>query len=92
MNIDGTFSGVAMAAAAVPTKPEIAARNQELIEAVKQVNQSGKLGDRNMLVFEMDAATRRPVMQIVDRETNEVISQIPPEAVVRLARRLRFLV
>jgi uncharacterized FlaG/YvyC family protein len=36
----------------------------------------------------MDRHTQRPVIRLVDRETKDVIRQIPPEHVLRLAEEL----
>jgi len=91
MNIDASFSGVAAAAVYVPPKPEVLAQNRELIQAVKAINASEMLGDRNILTFTVDRETRRPIMRIVDKETNELVSQIPPETVLRLARQAKAL-
>jgi uncharacterized FlaG/YvyC family protein len=91
MNIDASFSGIALAAVYVPPKPEILAQNRELIQAVRAINAGEMLGDRNVLTFAVDRETRRPVMRIVDKETNELVSQIPPETVLRLAREMKEL-
>ncbi|MCC6862697.1 MAG: flagellar protein FlaG [Bryobacterales bacterium] len=91
MNIDASFSGVALAAVYVPPGPEVLAQNRELIQAVRAINGSETLGDRNVLTFALDRETRRPVMRILDKETNELVSQIPPEAVLRMARHLKGL-
>jgi uncharacterized FlaG/YvyC family protein len=57
------------------------------LQAAKTVNESGVLGE-NQLVFMVDRQTHRPVVKVVDRNTQEVISQIPPEYVLRLAQDL----
>ena len=67
----------------IPTAQQAAQRRQ-LTQAVKAVNQSGQMG-RNQLVFLIDSQTRRPIIRVEDRETNEVVMQIPPEYVLRLA-------
>jgi flagellar protein FlaG len=67
----------------------IQAANREVIQAVRAVNASGKLGDRNELTFTLDRRSRRPVVKIVNRETNEVVEQIPNEQVLRLAENLK---
>jgi uncharacterized FlaG/YvyC family protein len=60
---------------------------QKLVQAVKTVNNSGALGD-NQLVFVMDRATHRMIMRLQDRNTHEVVLQVPPEYVLRLAQSL----
>lgn len=63
--------------------PEAAQRRQ-LIQASRSVNESGLLG-HNELVFLIDRATHRPIIRVEDRETHEVVLQLPPEYVLRLA-------
>jgi flagellar protein FlaG len=62
-----------------------AAERRQLLQAVKTVNESGQLG-RNQLVFMVDSQTHRPIIRIEDRETHELVLQIPPEYVLRLAQ------
>jgi uncharacterized FlaG/YvyC family protein len=89
--IDTSFSGLAVGAAYVPTPPETLAQNRELIQAVKAINASEMIGDKNMLTFAVDRETRRPVMRIVNRETHELVRQLPPEEVLRMAAELKAL-
>jgi uncharacterized FlaG/YvyC family protein len=60
--------------------------NRELIQAVRALNSTEMFGHDNELMFQRDRRTQRMVIQVVNRETHEVISQIPPEYVLRLAR------
>jgi len=64
-----------------------AAQSRQVVQAAKSVNESGVLG-QNQLVLIVDRQTHRPVFQVVDRNTHEVVSQIPPEYVLRLAQDL----
>jgi uncharacterized FlaG/YvyC family protein len=64
-----------------------AAQRRQLLQAAKSVNESGVLG-QNQLVFLLDRQTHRAVIRVVDRTTQQVISQIPPEYVLRLAQDL----
>jgi uncharacterized FlaG/YvyC family protein len=41
------------------------------------------------LTFSRDPQTRRPVIQIVDQDSGEVIDQIPSETVLQLAQELK---
>ena len=74
---------VAPSPAAIPA--EQAVENRELIHAVKALNGTELFGHDNELVFQRDAKTHRMVIRMVNRETKEVVSQIPPEYVLRLA-------
>ncbi|HEX5229045.1 MAG TPA: flagellar protein FlaG [Bryobacteraceae bacterium] len=66
---------------------EEAAQRRQLLQAAQSVNASGVLG-RNQLVFHLDRQTHRAVIRLVDPNTHQVISQIPPEYVLRLAQDL----
>jgi flagellar protein FlaG len=62
---------------------------RDIVQAVRTVNAAQMLGQDNELSFLMDRETQRPVLRIVNRKTKEVIRQVPPEYVLRLARELR---
>ena len=64
------------------------AENRELIQAVRALNGAEVFGQNQELQFLLDRETRRPILKIVDRKTGEVVSQIPAESVLRLARKL----
>ena len=72
-----------------PLSPEMRAEQVQLVRAVEAVNEARLFGENSELTFSLDRETRRPVMKIVDRETQEVIRQIPPEYVLRLAEDLK---
>ncbi len=75
---------------AVPIAPvDRTAETRDIVRAVKALNKSEMFGQDNELMFQRDRQTQRMVLQIVNRDTNEVISQIPPEYVLRLAQDLR---
>ena len=60
-----------------------------LVTAVNEVNRSELMGEGRQLTFTRDPETRRPVIQIVDQDTGEVIDQIPPQTVLELAQQLK---
>jgi len=66
-------------------------QQQELIQAVKAVNVAELFGQNSELTFVLDRETRRPLVRLIDRTTNEIIRQIPPEYVLRMAAELREL-
>jgi len=72
-----------------PRRPE-QAEHQDLIRAVRLINATDAL-DNNELTFSMDRETKRPIIKIVDRKTQEVVQQIPSEQVLRIAEHLRLL-
>jgi len=63
------------------------AQQREVIQAARSINASGYFG-QNQIVFVMERGTNRAILRVVDRETNEVLLQLPPESVVRLAEEL----
>ncbi len=56
-----------------------------LIQAVKSVNQSGVFGSSDELTFASDPETGRPVIRLVNKDTQEVVRQIPAEYLLRLS-------
>jgi uncharacterized FlaG/YvyC family protein len=71
----------------VPVAPELNP-NRNLIAAVGAVNQAELLG-QNELSFQLDRDSRQPVIRIINRKTKEVVEQIPPEYVLRVAENLK---
>jgi len=68
---------------------EVPTEDRELIQAVKALNRTEVFGYNNELTFVLDRETHRPLVRIVDRETREVIRQIPPEYALRMAEELK---
>jgi uncharacterized FlaG/YvyC family protein len=81
--------GVALPIATEPVSMARLAENRDMIQAVRTVNSAGALGDDRELAFLLDRETQRPIMRIVNRQTHEVIQQVPPEYVLRMAEELR---
>lgn len=87
MNITSLQPTSATPTASSQVPVEEAARRRQLLQAAQSVNASGVLG-RNQLVFILDRQTHRAVIRLVDPSTHQVVSQIPPEYVLRLAQDL----
>ena len=66
---------------------ELAAR-REMVQAVEAINKTEAFGQNQELTFSFDQEKRRTVMRLVDRTTGEVIAQLPPERVLKMARTL----
>jgi uncharacterized FlaG/YvyC family protein len=62
---------------------------REVVTAVHELNRSDLMGEGRQLSFTRDPQTRKPVIQIIDQSSGEVIDQIPPETVLQLAQQLR---
>ncbi len=62
-----------------------AAKNREIARAVREINEGGGIGSSSELRFSIDRDSGQPLIRIVDRVTDEVITQIPAEAALRVA-------
>ena len=62
-----------------------ASQNRQVVQAVKALNKSEMFGEDNGLEFQKDPNTKQLVVKVVNRKTSDVVSQIPPEYVLRLA-------
>ncbi len=69
---------------------ERAAENRDVVLAVKALNATEMFGQGNELTFQMDAQSKRMVIRVVNRQTKEVVSQVPPEYVLRLSEDLKI--
>ena len=85
--VNRTDAAQPVTAVSVPT--EIASQTREVVQAVKAVNGSEMFGQDEELAFQMDSSTKHLVVQIINRNTKEVISQVPPEYVLRMAQNLK---
>ena len=66
--------------------PQEAAERRTLIKATQAINDAQALGGKNELVFILDNVTHRAIMRVIDKETKEVVMQLPPDYVVHLAQ------
>jgi flagellar protein FlaG len=90
MEISALNRSLSAAAAPAETSPmDKATENREVVRAIKALNGAEMFGDENQLRFQRDAETQRMIIRIVNRRTGEVVSQIPPEYVLRLAEDLK---
>ena len=83
-------SGVSMPVStpgAIP--PQKAAENRSIAQAVKTLNGTEMFGQGNHLTFQRDPESQRMVIQVINTQTHEVVLQIPPEYVLRLAEDLK---
>jgi flagellar protein FlaG len=89
MRIDSSIPPIdATAPAAANDSIQIQSENRKVIQAVRTVNASGSLG-KNELTFFLDPRSRRSVVKIVDRQTQEVVEQIPSEQVLEMSEDLK---
>jgi flagellar protein FlaG len=71
--------------------PDAPVDRKDIVQAVKALSEAELFGQNNELTFALDRETRKPVVRIIDRKTNEVVRQIPPESALQLAEDLKLL-
>ena len=88
--------------AEAPQKPRVAAdlapelqfdpqtMMRDLDKAVQNMNEMMSHG-RSQLSFTIDPTLNRTVVRVTDRETGEVIRELPPESMLRVARSIEDL-
>ena len=57
--------------------------------AIQWLKQSEWMAEDRELTYQRDAKTGRLVIRIVERQTGDVLDQIPPEAVLKLVTQLQ---
>jgi uncharacterized FlaG/YvyC family protein len=65
--------------------PSVTQAQRALIQAVKAIDPAGLFGEDNKLTFVWNPQTGRMQVRIVNSKTGEVVNQVPPEYVLRLA-------
>jgi len=82
------LAGQAPLAEPNPQNANWLAENRELIQNVKAVSSTELFGQDSELTFALDRDTKRPVVRILNRQTQQVMMQLPPEYVLQLAQAL----
>jgi uncharacterized FlaG/YvyC family protein len=89
MDITAINRGEAGVHAPAPVAPvDKTAEHRQVVQAVKAVNGTEMFGPENELQFQKDPQTKRMVVRVVNRNTREIVSQVPAEYVLRLAEDL----
>jgi len=87
MQIAGTYGNSAALSAFVPeVASQLLAERREVRAAVKVLNESAAFGPDSEITFYLDRESRRVVIKVVDRDSREVIRQIPSDLALELAR------
>lgn len=74
--------------AAVELEKQQIAERRDLVRAVKAINATELFGENYELTFVFDRQSKRTLIRIIDRETKEVIRQLPTEYALRIASQL----
>ncbi|OZG73772.1 flagellar biosynthesis protein FlaG [Hahella sp. CCB-MM4] len=72
-----------------PQKGQTQGNREQLKEAVSRLNDYIQSVQRD-LQFELDDDTGRTVVRVLDRQTQEVVRQIPDDVALKLARNLQY--
>lgn len=85
------LSRIAQAAPAVatPVSADDATQKRQVVQAVTALNKSEMFGEDNHLEIQRDPDSKRLVVKVVNRNTGDVVSQVPAEYVLRLANGLK---
>ena len=62
---------------------------RQLARAVKVANESGQLPQNAELAIALDRGSGQTVIRLIDRNTHELIQQIPGERVLRMAEEFK---
>jgi flagellar protein FlaG len=89
MDISAVARSLQPEPAAPVSTTEQPTQTRDIVQAVKALNATEMFGENNELIFQMDQQSKRMVVQIVNRQTKEVLSQIPPEYILRLSEDLK---
>lgn len=87
MNISSVGSHVSAPAEAAVVR-QATEQQRTLIHAVKAVNAAQLFGHDNQVTFVVDRQSKRTLVRIVNRETGELVDQIPEQYLLRLAEEL----
>ncbi len=64
-------------------------QTRRLARATKVLNDSGQIASEHELAIALDRHSGQPVIRLIDRNTKEVIQQIPEERVLRMAEEFK---
>jgi uncharacterized FlaG/YvyC family protein len=70
--------------------PTVPANEQQrsLIRAVSTVNTAQALGPENEVTYQVDRKANQMVLRVVNRKSGQLVNQIPPEYVLRMAEKI----
>ena len=65
--------------------------NSEIVQAVKRLNEAELLGEGREMRFKIDRKDQRAIVRVIDKDSGEVVRQLPPEYVVAVSKELARL-
>ncbi len=88
MNIAAINSTNPVGPADLPSAKALTNEQRTLIRAVAAVNASGTFGEDNQLTYSVDRQAHLVVVRLVNKNTGDVVQQMPAEYLVRMAEEL----
>ena len=86
MDISSVTNATASTAATPQASPEPATPDQRAaIQAVRSIDTTDLFGADKELTFVRDLETQKTVARIIDTQTGELVAQLPPEDILRMA-------
>jgi len=89
MNISSSIPTVTSNDPHSNASPAEIAERQRVVQAIRLVDRAQIFGANRELTFALDRNTHRPVIRVIDRDTREVVTQLPPEYIMRLSGSLK---
>ena len=89
MNISSVHSNPNISAWDQAASGSDSARYSQLPQAVRLINNSNIFSPENELTLALDRNTHRPITRIVNRDTHQLVMQLPPEYILQLASQLQ---
>ena len=89
MNITAVQHSTSLPETVTAVAPGKTAEHRAIAQAARTLNETGMFGEDNHLKFQVDPGSKRMVLQVVNQKTQEVVLQIPPEYVLRMAEDLK---
>ena len=71
-----------------PTLQEDPATTRQIVTAVRALNEAELMGPNRQFTYTRDPKTQLPVINVIERETGDVVGQLPPEAILQLRQQL----
>ncbi len=62
---------------------------RDLADAVSAISATDIVGNRDELTFVLDRASQEAIVRVIDRQTNEVVMQVPAAYLIALAKALK---
>ncbi len=67
-----------------PAPQEDPASTRQIVTAVRALNEAELMGPNHQLTYTRDTKTQQPVIHVIERDTGQVVDQLPPEAILQL--------